>query len=264
MEQHKTNHTFVVCAYKDSPYLEQCLESVTGQTVKTNVILCTSTPSQYISELARAYRVNLVIRDGKSDIRDDWNFAYDQAKTDLVTIAHQDDVYEPDYVKCLLKAYRAYPDMSMAFTDYRVLKGEILLDSERSSRVKRLLLIPLRCTRLADRRFIKRRGLALGNAICCPSVTYCRQKAGSPLFQSELKYGLDWDTFLRLADSPGRFVYIPRELFRYRIHDGATSKECIVDHRRLSEDRIMFEKFWPKWIVALIMKFYTKAYSAYD
>lgn len=257
-------HTFAVCAYKDSPYLEQCLESVLSQTVKTNVIICTSTPSQYISELARAYQVPLFIREGKSDIRDDWNFACRKAKTDLVTVAHQDDVYEPDYVKCLLKAYKAYPDMTMAFTDYRVLKTDTLLEKERSSSVKRLLLLPLRCTRLADRGWIKKLGLAFGNAICCPSVTYRKSRVGDPVFQSELKYGLDWDTFLRIARLPGRFVYIPRNLLRYRIHEGATSKECIVDQRRITEDREMFRRFWPKWVVSVIMKFYTRAYSAYD
>ena len=39
------------------------------------------------------------IREGKSDIKDDWNYAYNLASTDYVTVAHQDDVYHKDYVK---------------------------------------------------------------------------------------------------------------------------------------------------------------------
>ena len=49
---------------------------------------------------------------------------------------------------------------------------------------------------------------------------------------------------------PGRFLYVDKVLGHYRVHDGATSKEFIVDHRREREDRSMFEKFWPKWIAS--------------
>ena len=37
--QQEIIHTFAVCAYKDSPYLEECLRSVTRQTVKSEVYL---------------------------------------------------------------------------------------------------------------------------------------------------------------------------------------------------------------------------------
>ncbi|MBP3700831.1 MAG: glycosyltransferase family 2 protein, partial [Lachnospiraceae bacterium] len=72
-----TNHTFAVCAYKDSPYLEECIRSLTEQEVPTNIILCTSTPSPYIQGLADQYEIPVYVREGKSDIQDDGNFAYD-------------------------------------------------------------------------------------------------------------------------------------------------------------------------------------------
>lgn len=91
--QQKIIHTFAVCAYKDSPYLEECLRSVTSQTVKSEVICCTSTPSSYIRELTARYQVPLYVRDGASNIREDWMFAYGKAQGRFVTIAHQDDRY---------------------------------------------------------------------------------------------------------------------------------------------------------------------------
>lgn len=66
-------HTFVVCAYKESPYLENCLKSLKNQTVKSSIIMTTSTPNVFIKSLAEKYEVPLWIREGKSDIRDDWN-----------------------------------------------------------------------------------------------------------------------------------------------------------------------------------------------
>lgn len=85
------SHTFAVCAYQDSPYLEACLKSLKRQSVQTDIILCTSTPSKYIQGMAELFNLPLYVREGKSDIRDDWNFAYQMADSRLVTIAHQDD-----------------------------------------------------------------------------------------------------------------------------------------------------------------------------
>lgn len=39
------DHTFAVCAYRESPYLDECVESLLAQTVRTNVIVATSTHS---------------------------------------------------------------------------------------------------------------------------------------------------------------------------------------------------------------------------
>ena len=50
--KHFKNHTFVICAYKESPYLEECIQSLMNQRIKSNVIITTSTPNVYIERLA--------------------------------------------------------------------------------------------------------------------------------------------------------------------------------------------------------------------
>ena len=106
-------HTFAVCAYRDSPYLEACIRSLKGQSVPTDIILCTSTPSPYIMDMADKYGIPVHVREGKSRIMDDWNFAYHMADSRFVTIAHQDDMYQKDYVKLLLESWKRYPDMTL-------------------------------------------------------------------------------------------------------------------------------------------------------
>ena len=44
-----TNHTFAICAYKESPYLEECIQSLMNQTVKSDILIATATPSKYMS-----------------------------------------------------------------------------------------------------------------------------------------------------------------------------------------------------------------------
>lgn len=52
MKKYNTNHTFAICAYGESEYLEECISSLLNQTVKTNILISTSTPSEYICKMA--------------------------------------------------------------------------------------------------------------------------------------------------------------------------------------------------------------------
>ena len=40
------DHTFAICAYKESPYLEECIKSLKNQTIKSNILIATSTPKR--------------------------------------------------------------------------------------------------------------------------------------------------------------------------------------------------------------------------
>ena len=58
--------------------------------------------------------------------------------------------------------------------------------------------------------------------------------------------------------------YIPLKLMSFRISDESTTKSSMENDLRVKEANIMFNKFWPKWITKLIMKYYVKAYTVYD
>ena len=51
------NHTFVICAYKESPYLEACIRSLKKQTVASAICLATSTPSDYLKNICEKYDI---------------------------------------------------------------------------------------------------------------------------------------------------------------------------------------------------------------
>lgn len=42
------DHTFVVCAYKENPYLPETIQSLNEQTVTGRIVLSTSTPNDYL------------------------------------------------------------------------------------------------------------------------------------------------------------------------------------------------------------------------
>lgn len=271
MEQGKEKHIFAVCAYKESEYLESCIESLVKQSVPSKIIMCTSTPNDYIDKVAKKYNLPLYVREGKSDIRDDWNFAYNCAEASYVTVAHQDDEYGEDYVKNLFQKINAYhekygkdKDFTMFLTDYLPIKHGQRGPRDLNSKIRRLLRTPLKSMGLARKSWVRKVTLCMGNSIVCPSVTYNKDMLGENVFTSEMKFNIDWDTFLKLAKQPGAFLYADSPLTFYRVHDGATSKEFIENHGREVEDTMMFRKFWPGWITKIIMIFYKKAYATYD
>lgn len=256
-------HTFAICAYKDSPYLEACIRSLKKQTIPGKVILCTSTPSPYIDQLAENYGVPVFVREGESDIQEDWNFAYHKADTRLVTIAHQDDMYHKAYAQTVQDCWNKYPDTTVMTTDSVIVKHGRLQKPGLVELVKKLLRLPLRMPGLNHMTQVKKAALRFGNPIICPSCTYDKKALGEPLFSSSYKFALDWDTMVNLAERPGRFICIERPLLYYRIHEDATTNKCIKDHRREQEEEAMFARFWPAWLVRLWMGFYRKAYDSY-
>ena len=137
-------HSFAVCAYGDSPYLEACLRSLVRQSVPSERLLCTATPSAFLKDLAKKYGFRYCVREGKPGIGADWNFALSQAEGSFVTLAHQDDVYGAHYTEELLRAVKRYPNLALFTSDARILKNGAIQRRSKAECVKKLLRLPLR------------------------------------------------------------------------------------------------------------------------
>ena len=103
MKYSEKNHTFVICAYQENPYLENCILSIFNQNLLGKVLISTSTPNQYILGLAQKYNIPIVINSDNASSTNNFNFAYTQVDTELVTICHQDDYYESNYLESILQ-----------------------------------------------------------------------------------------------------------------------------------------------------------------
>ena len=262
-KQHFTaqDHTFTICAYGESKYLEECIKSVTTQTLKTNVIMCTSTPSEYLENLAAKYNIKYFVNEEKkfnSDIATDWNFAIGCADTRLVTIAHQDDLYKEDFAKKVIEHFNGTKRPLIAYTDYAELRDGKEVSNIRNLNIKRVMLFPLRPRFMWSSKFMRRRMLSLGSAICCPSVTYCPENLPEQLFIPGYKGGIDWQAWERYSRLPGEFVFVNSIEMVHRIHDDSETTALINGNTRTEEDFAMFCKFWPKWIARIIEHFYRK------
>lgn len=252
-----SDHTFAVCAYKQSPYLGECIDSLLKQSVLSRVIVCTSTPNDYIKSLCDKYSLPLFVSAGGSGIAKDWNFALKSADCPLVTIAHQDDVYKPGYLESALFYVNRAKRPLLFFSGYSELRGQVECDNNTLLNIKRLMLRPLEREKNSSSVFVRRRILSLGDPIDCPSITYVLPHLPSPLFKEEYHGSLDWQMLEEVSRLSGDFIYNPTVLMSHRIHAGSETSSLIKSHQRSDEDLEMFCKFWPKPIASLIAKAYS-------
>lgn len=254
------NHTFVICAYKDSEFLEECINSLNKQTVKSNIIISTSTPSEYIYNIAQKHNLEVFVNDGKKGIGPDWNFAVSKAKTDYVTIAHQDDIYDEHYTEEIQKSINKNSDVVMLFTNHKEIRDGKIVKMNINLKIKLIMLFPLRIFKKS--KFIKKLVLSFGNPISCPSVTLNKKKVGDKPYKEDMASNIDWGTWLEWSKIKGAFIYVTPYLTFHRVHSGSETSNCINNNKRIQEDYEMFCRIWPKPIAKFIMIFYKHAVDA--
>lgn len=253
------DHTFVVCAYKENPFLEQTIQSLLEQDERGSILISTSTPNDHIKGLSEKYDIPLTINPHPHLAGDDWNWGYGQAATPLVTLAHQDDIYEPSFLRDTLAAFNAHgPEAtSLAFTDYYEIRDDELVRDNSLLKIKRVMNAPFRSPFLGASRFVKRRVLALGCSICCPSATFNKQLLGEGIFDTHYINSCDYQTWVDLASRSGRFVYVPEQLLGHRIYAESATTKNLSENIRSKEDEEILSTLWPKPIAKIVNSFYT-------
>lgn len=250
-------HTFVICAYRQSRYLEACILSCLAQnsyqTGQSQVIIYTSTPNEWIKKLADKYQLELFVLAG-GGIGNDWNNALSVVKTDYATIAHQDDVYLPTYGTEVIQAFNHEPKRNIVFTDYAE------NDATGAVRPRNLNLkiksAALKVMSLSNHKGYQRRIYAFGNFISCPAVSFNLKRLSAFRFDGELKMTVDWDAWERIMQLDGTIHYVNQILMYHRIHqDSETTANTANKHREIEEYE-MYERYWGKTIAKLLMKVY--------
>lgn len=257
MRYTKENHTFVICAYKESRYLEDCIISLTQQTIESKIIISTSTPNTHIKKLAEKYKIELFVREGKSGLAEDWNFAVSCVKTELFTLCHQDDYYIKTYAETILQSANKSRNPLIIYTGYGEEKKGQIITKNINLTIKKILNFPLTFQRNWKSQWLRRRILSFGNPICCPAVSFNTLLMQGELFDSKFKNAVDWDMWERLSKREGEFIYCPRVLMIHRVHQESTTTKNIADNTRGKEDIIIFKRFWPTFIARGIAKIFS-------
>ncbi|MEE3460945.1 MAG: glycosyltransferase family 2 protein [Lachnospiraceae bacterium] len=257
--------TFVVCAYKECRYLDRSVRALVRQTVKPHaVIISTSTPNEFIDKVALKYGLEVRVNPHGGQI-EDYNFALKQADTELVMLAHQDDILSRRFAEKVIKALNHAKDPIIAFTDYKEMHNDKVDDSQSLMiKIKKILLLPLKSSKLSYTNFGKRLALRFGDPITHPSVVNVMKKIPEDPFKKDFHACMDYDLWERLSKVQGSFVYVDRILLHHRMNNDNQSAKLIKgSNDRYDEELDIFCRFWPKPIAKFIMKFYKSAYKYY-
>lgn len=253
------DHTFMICAYQENPYLEDCIQSVLKQKVLGNVKISTSTPNKYITGLAKKYNIPLVVNYGANKIFDNLNFAYSQADTALVTLCHQDDYYAPEYLVNVLKTANCCQYPIIIFTDYFEIRNDKIHNTNLVMFIKRMLNFPLCFSCFRTNKWLRRRILAFGCSICCPTVTFNKQQVPNRPFSNEYNGGsFDWAAWVSLSLQDGEFAFCPQKVLGHRIWQGSTSTEVIEKKFRDEDDYKILCSLWPNFLAKIMFALYRK------
>ena len=241
-------HTFVILAYRESDDLEECIKSIINQSVKSNILIATSTPNDYIIELASNYSLGVMVNKAKSNKGKDYNFAINAYDSPLITIAHQDDIYDRNYTKEIIDCYHKHQDAAIIFTDnYEIVKARKIKKSKKLF-WKRYYLFPLKYSFFQNKKFFKLRSLRRDKFICTSSITFVKNNIKEDIFPTNLKYDNDWQGLIDLAKKEGKFVYLKKELVGYRIGENK------LERKKIMEDEKILMSLYPKWYYNLFIR----------
>jgi hypothetical protein len=258
-----TDHTFAIPVYETSSYLEECIRHLKSQSIVSNIILTTSTPTNETQLIAERYQLPYYTNPEKNaGIAGDWNFALKSAPTTLVTLAHQDDIYASDYVEAVLKHFKQYAPSQplIAFTNYQDTVNDEIRHWGLNALIKQLLLFPFIVVKCSRSRFLKRLILKFGNPVCCPSVTFNKAALGNFAFSKNFRCALDWLAWYQLAQRDGTFIYINKKLVQHRIHADSETARQLVNGRRRQEEQQLFEMMWGKRVARWLMHLYARGH----
>lgn len=252
----QSDHTYVICAYKENAHIEDTIQSLLNQTVKSDIILSTSTPNEFLENMCKKYSIPMYINPERQGAGADWNFGYMTADTELVTVAHQDDFYEPNYTEEILKYANLREDTLIIYSDYYEFRIEEKVTENKIMKIKRIINAPLTKKLFYGSRFMRRRCLSIGDAICCPAVTYVKKNVGANPFDTKYINSCDYKTLVDIANKKGAFICIPKQLVAHRIYPESATSLNLSENIRQKEDFEIFCEFWPKGIAKRINRLY--------
>jgi glycosyltransferase involved in cell wall biosynthesis len=259
------NHSFIIPAFGHSPYLKDCLESLAAQTLRSPVVVCTSTPFDGLDDICHRFDARLHIHLPNRGIGADWNAALAVASTDLVTLAHQDDIYLPEFGAKMVAAAKRNPESAMLFSDADEIASDgSVIPKHRNTAVKRLI----NHVAFAGRDTIRgpvslRLLLGLGNPIICPAVTIQLPRSNGFRFREDLRTNMDWLAWIELARRGG-ITHVSGALMRHRAHDQSETARCLSDGARSEEDRMIFDRMWPRPLASILAHLYRRSYAGYS
>lgn len=237
--------TVAVPIYNGAQFLRETLRSLLDQTLEGVKIICVDDHSADESAtIAREAGVTVVSNERRLGMAANWNRALALVDSPYFVIAHQDDIYEREFLEQLLLLIEEHPKAFIAHARGRYVDEQGLAIDTPASRYKETLW-PRGAT-------YERGGpeelhaLIRGNYIICPAVMF-RSEAVRLIgpFSSRYDFVTDWDYWIRGVAAGYTVTGTARRLMRWRRHRATSTATHTVSFRRFEEERMLLEEVGP-------------------
>jgi glycosyltransferase involved in cell wall biosynthesis len=233
--------------YNGERFLERTLRSLLEQSVPPDEIIClddgSTDRSASIVTGFESSSVRFIRNPQRLGLAGNWNRALELAENfDFLTIAHQDDIYERNYLEKVTGALSTHPSAFIAHT-----KATVIDETDR--------VVTLSATRYKDKFWSgeplvarsvdeELRLLIRGDYIFCPSVTFRTSTLESiGTFDERFEFVPDWDFWLRGLLEGFSIVGVNERLIRYRSHPQSATKLAEKTLRRYREEIDIVEHY---------------------
>lgn len=222
---------------------------------------CSPSRNNFIEVLADEFTVPIRFNAKGGSISLDWNFALNSGYGDLVVLAHQDDLYHPEFAGKCLSFFDRNPDCAIAFTDSsESIEGRLCMNHTRELVKKFLRKSSFLGQDVIGSSSQYRRLLGFGSPIPCPAVAYNRRVITDFAFSDQYSINLDWDAWSRLAVAGYKIGYIRGQLMIHRVHGESETQRGLADKRREREDYLLFSRYWPASLASALLSIYRLGY----
>jgi glycosyltransferase involved in cell wall biosynthesis len=231
-------HIFVP-AYGESPYLEECLESIKTHTDET--VLCTvlddCSPNANIRSSVEKFgnRFSYVRNDRNLGLARNFQKAFDLSESTYTLIVGSDDVLLPGYVDQLKEAAQKFPTACLFQPQVSVIDENSQTFNAFPDLIKKFINPGKRNLKEYEASVILRR-LLIGDFFYFPSIAWKAEVVRSYQLNPHLKTAVDLDLIARLAMENHTFVIGGQTVFSYRRHSKSVSMELGMSYERSKEE----------------------------
>jgi glycosyltransferase involved in cell wall biosynthesis len=216
--------TLVTPAYNQSEFLAETIDSVLAQDYpKLEYIVLDDGSTDATPDVLSRYD-GRISHDRHSNIGQSrtLNRGWSMARGSLIGYLSSDDLLEPSAVSRLVTALQANPDAAVAYVDYKLIdaKSRSFREIKAEDFDARRLCVDLVCQP--------------GPGTLMRRKVFDQTGGWSPRFQQVP----DFEFWLR-ASRFGRFIRIPEQLARYRIHEGSATFRAMTQERSVEIIEVM-------------------------
>ena len=233
--------TVAVPVFNGARFLPHTLDSLLGQQHDDfEVVVIDDVSTDDSVAIAESRGVRVVRNEVRRGLAGNWNAAFALAKTPLLVIAHQDDVYDPRFLAATSKLLATYPRAFIAHTRAGIIDAHDRPVVTAAARFKDRFWP-------ADEPYerppeAELRMLQTGNYIVCPAVMF-RMSAVETIgtFNESYRFVPDWEYWLRGLVAGFTIAGTHAPLVQWRSHEANATKQEEATLRRYDEELELLE-----------------------